>query len=78
MTEWQLFRHKTNVYGFQYHAEVDEPLLVTMCENNASYLAANGLDAKSIIAESGARLPAFEKSCAQVLDRWIDLLQPQG
>ena len=74
MTEWQLFRYKTNVYGFQYHVEVDQPLLLAMCENNASYLAANGLDATTLIAESEAHLPTFEKSCGKVLDRWIDLL----
>ena len=77
MTEWQLFRYKTNVYGFQYHAEVDEPLLVAMNENNASYLAANGLDARTLITESEGHLPAFEASCRKVLDRWIDLLSPE-
>jgi GMP synthase (glutamine-hydrolysing) len=77
MTEWQLFRYKTNVYGFQYHAEVDEPLLVAMNENNASYLASNGLDARTLITESGAHLPAFEASCSKILDRWIDLLSSQ-
>jgi GMP synthase (glutamine-hydrolysing) len=73
MTTWQLFRHGDGVYGFQYHAEVDQPLIDVMCRNNADYLASNGFDAETIIAQSQTNMPAFEKACRQVLDRWIDL-----
>jgi GMP synthase (glutamine-hydrolysing) len=73
MTENQLFRHGSNVYGFQYHAEVDRPLLEIMCRNNSDYLSANGLEAEKIIAESGANLPEFERYCGAVLNRWLDL-----
>lgn len=74
MTEWQLFRFGSNVYGFQYHAEVDQPLLEVMCRNNRDYLADNGFDAEAIIAESRSRLPEFERRCAIVLDRWLELV----
>jgi GMP synthase (glutamine-hydrolysing) len=31
ITDCQLFRYGSNVYGFQYHAEVDQPLIEIMC-----------------------------------------------
>lgn len=73
MTENQLFRHGSNVYGFQYHAEVDRPLLEIMCRNNSDYLRSNGFDAETIIAETAANLPEFERRCGVVLNRWLDL-----
>jgi GMP synthase (glutamine-hydrolysing) len=73
MTETQLFRYGANVYGFQYHAEVDRPLLEIMCRNNSDYMSANGVDAEAVIAESDANLPEFERRCGVVLNRWLDL-----
>lgn len=74
MTPCQLFRHGTNAYGFQYHAEVDQALVDVMCRNNADYMAANGFDAETIIEQSVTRLPAFESACKRVLGRWLDLV----
>lgn len=76
LTEWQLFRHGANVYGFQYHAEVDAPLVEVMCRNNADYMAANGFDAEAIIGASGEHLPAFAKASKEALQRWLDLVAP--
>ena len=73
MTEWQLFRYGSNVYGFQYHGEVDQGLIEIMCRNNSAYMSANGVDAETVIGQSQAYLPHFERHCAQVLNRWIDL-----
>lgn len=77
LTECQLFRHGANVYGFQYHAEVDASLVEVMCRNNADYMAANGFDAEAIIAESGENLPPFAQACREVLQRWLDLISPK-
>jgi GMP synthase (glutamine-hydrolysing) len=74
MTECQLFRYGNSAYGFQYHAEADRPLLEIMCRNNRDYMAANGFDAEAIIAESATRLPAFERHCRIMLERWLDLI----
>jgi GMP synthase (glutamine-hydrolysing) len=74
MTEFQLFRYGKSAYGFQCHAEVDRPLLEVMCRNNRNYMAANGVDAETIIAESATRLPAFERQCRVTLNRWLDLV----
>lgn len=73
MTEWQLFRFGSNVYGFQYHAEVDQPLIEVMCRNNSAYMAANGVDAETIIDQSRRNLPRFGSHCERVLNRWVDL-----
>ena len=76
LTEWQLFRHGANAYGFQYHAEVDPPLVEVMCRNNADYLAANGLDPDSILEASKTNLPPYVAHCRDVLNRWLDLVAP--
>ena len=76
LTEWQLFRHGANAYGFQYHAEVDPPLVEVMCRNNADYLAANGLDADTILKASKTNLPPYVARCRDVLNRWLDLVAP--
>jgi GMP synthase (glutamine-hydrolysing) len=74
MTDCQLFRYDSNVYGFQYHAEADLPLIDVMCRNNASYMASNGIDAQEVIDESQAKSPDFERHCRDILSRWLDLL----
>jgi GMP synthase (glutamine-hydrolysing) len=74
MTECQLFRYGNAAYGFQYHAEVDRSLLEIMCRNNRDYMASNGFDADAVIGESKTRLPAFERQCRIVLERWLDLV----
>lgn len=77
ITPCQLFRYGANVYGFQYHAEVDRPLLEVMCRNNADYMASNGFDAERVIAESKQNLPAFEHASKRALDRWLTLTASQ-
>jgi GMP synthase (glutamine-hydrolysing) len=72
MTPWQLFRYGANTYAFQYHAEVDQPLVEVMCRNGADYMASNGFDAETVIAESREHLPPFAKACKGVLNRWLD------
>lgn len=74
LTDCQLFRYGENVYGFQYHAEVDAPLVEVMCRNNAEYMASNGFDAEAIIAESEKNLPTFVEACKGALNRWLDLV----
>ena len=75
LTEWQLFRYAANVYGFQYHAEADLPLIEVMCRNNADYLVVNGFSAENIISASRTHSAAFEQRCKVVLNRWLDLVR---
>jgi GMP synthase (glutamine-hydrolysing) len=78
ITSCQLFRYGADVYGFQYHAEVDQPLVETMCRNNTDYMASNGFDAEAVIAESKTNLPAFAEACKGALNRWLDLVTSRG
>jgi len=75
ITQCQLFRYKENVYGFQYHVEVDLPLLEIMCLNNTDYMAANGSDAQAVVEQSRSLIDAYMQRCAVVLNAWADLLE---
>ena len=75
LTAGQLFRHGSARYGFQYHAEIDRPLLEVMCRNNADYMAANGFDADSVIAGAEDYLADAEARDRMILTRWLEKLQ---
>jgi GMP synthase (glutamine-hydrolysing) len=78
LTPCQLFRHGASRYGFQYHAEIDGPLLQVMCRNNADYMATNGFDADAVIADAATRLVPVVDRYRVVLERWLDLVATQG
>lgn len=78
LTACQLFRHGDSRYGFQYHAEIDGPLLEIMCRNGADYMAANGFDADTVIASAAERLAPVEARDRQVLGRWLDRITDEG
>jgi GMP synthase (glutamine-hydrolysing) len=75
LTACQLFRHGDCSYGFQYHAEIDRPLLEVMCRNNADYMAANGFDADTVIDAAEQHLDEVEARDRLLLARWLDRLQ---
>jgi len=75
LTECQAFKFTENVYGFQFHAEVDKDLIDVMCRRNESYMKANGYDAESVIAESEAKLVGYELRCSFILNKWLDKAQ---
>jgi len=75
ITHCQLFRFKENVYGFQYHVEVDQPLVEVMCLNNVEYMAANGTDAQSVVDQSAVFIDEYMRRSAAVLNSWIDKLE---
>ena len=75
LTQCQLFRYRENVYGFQYHLEVDQPALEVMCLNNADYMAANGSDAQAVIDQSQSVLGDYMQRSAIILNAWIDLME---
>jgi len=72
MTECQAFKYAENVYGVQFHAEVDKDLIDVMCRSNESYMGANGYDVESVIAESEKRLTAYQLRCSFILNKWLD------
>lgn len=75
LTQCQLFRYKDNVYGFQYHVEVDYPLIEVMCLNNVDYMAGNGVDAQAVVNQSLGRIDDYIIRSANILNAWIDKLE---
>ncbi len=74
ITPNQLFRIG-NLYGFQFHLEIDMPTLKAMVIPDARDLAKFGVDGGEFI-ETGAReLPRIEPLAQTVFARWAGLLQ---
>jgi len=73
LTKWQLFRHGTKAYGFQYHAELNRSLLEEMCRNNVEYLLQQGMDAEDLIDASQSHLDEFKRHSSIAIERWLDL-----
>ena len=73
ITPNQLFRIG-NLYGFQFHLEIDLPTLEAMVIPDARDLAKFGVDG-SVFIEAGAReLPQIEPLARTVFARWVGLL----
>ncbi len=73
ITPNQLFRIG-NLYGFQFHLEIDLPTLEAMVIPDARDLAKFGVDG-SVFIEAGTReLPQIEPLARTVFARWVRLL----
>jgi len=75
MTECQAFRYADNVYGLQFHAEIDEDLLAVMCRTNKEYMKDNGYNDEEVIAESSEKLIGYQLRCNYILNKWLDKAQ---
>lgn len=74
-TENQLFRvGAAPIYGFQFHLEIDLPLLTQMLQSEDEGLRANGVDPAAFLADASARLPEVEPIARAVFTRWKELL----
>ncbi len=78
LTSCQLFRYRDNVYGFQYHVEVDYPLIEVMCLNNVDYMARYGVDAQAVVDRSRGMLDDYLTRSGRILHAWIDMLEVQA
>jgi GMP synthase (glutamine-hydrolysing) len=70
LTACQLFRYGSG-YGFQFHLEIDAPLLTIMCDKNRDYMAANGSNANEVITGSAPWLEQSSRYTTTILKRWI-------
>lgn len=75
LTTSQVFRYRDNVYGFQYHVEVDLPLIETMCLPNVDYMASGGVDAEAVVAQSRTLINDYMERSGKILNGWIDILE---
>jgi GMP synthase (glutamine-hydrolysing) len=74
----QAFRHGENAYGFQFHLEIDKPLIERWL-NLPGYreeLGAAGLgrDAEAIRADTVPRIEAMETAAEAVFNNFLDLI----
>lgn len=76
--ENQAFRHGTNAYGFQFHLEMDQPLIERWLNlpNYRDELIAAGLgrDPEAIRADTLPRIAAMQTTAHAVFDNFLDLI----
>ena len=73
ITPNQLFRIG-NLYGFQFHLEIDLPTLEAMVIPDARDLAKFGVDGSVFIGAGARELPQIEPLARTVFARWVGLL----
>lgn len=74
ITPNQLFRMDENLYAFQFHLEIDEPVLSEMIETDSSWLQQNGIDPTAFLGEGKSALPKVEPIGRRVFTKWTTLL----
>jgi GMP synthase-like glutamine amidotransferase len=75
ITPNQLMRIGTNMYGVQFHLEIDYPVLRAMVETDEGWLEAHGVDPDAFLEDAEKMIPQLEPIARGVLRRWIDTLQ---
>lgn len=74
LTPHQIFRVEENLYGIQFHLEIDEPVLTEMIETDSDWLRQHGIDPDQFLQEGRVALPKVEPIGRRVFTRWIELL----
>ena len=74
----QAFRHGTNAYGFQFHLEMDKPLIerwLALPSYRDDLIAAGlGRDAETIRADTLPRIEAMQSTAEAVFNNFLDLV----
>jgi GMP synthase (glutamine-hydrolysing) len=70
LTENQLFRLGDTFYGFQFHLEIDEPVLTEMVETDDGWLPQNGVDPQQFLREARLAIPKVAPIGRSVFARW--------
>jgi GMP synthase (glutamine-hydrolysing) len=70
----QAFRLGENVYGMQFHLEVDEPMVKEWVAVNAAELEAlkGVVEAPAVTADASARCATLAESCDALVVRWLE------
>jgi GMP synthase (glutamine-hydrolysing) len=74
LTENQLFRLDDNSYGFQFHLEMDEPILRDMVRTDDDWLRQNDVDPQRFLREARLAMPKVESIAHSVFGRWAERL----
>lgn len=74
LTPHQLFRLDEKLYGFQFHLEIDRPILAEMIADDEEGLRKHGVDPALLLEKSGQILPGVEVVAREVFTRWSEML----
>jgi GMP synthase (glutamine-hydrolysing) len=76
----QAYRLGQNVYGVQFHLEVEEPMVKEWVAVNAAELEALSgvVEAPAVTADASARCAALAESCDVLVVRWLERAAAYG
>lgn len=76
----QAFRMGENVYGVQFHLEVEEPMVKEWLAVNAAELERlrGTIDPPAVTADATARCDALARVCDTVVTRWLERAAAHG
>jgi GMP synthase (glutamine-hydrolysing) len=76
----QAFRLGENVYGVQFHLEVEEPMVKEWMAVNAAELERlrGTIEAPAVTADAAARCAALASTCDTVVTRWLERAAAHG
>ncbi|MGA2410544.1 MAG: type 1 glutamine amidotransferase, partial [Candidatus Binataceae bacterium] len=75
LTEIQAFRHGTNAYGIQFHAEMTRPILEALVTEFGEGLKRVGIDGSAIVAKADDHLPELNRVGTTIFSRWASPIQ---
>jgi GMP synthase (glutamine-hydrolysing) len=75
ITEVQAFRHGTNAYGIQFHAEMTREILTALLAEFGEGLKRAGIDGDAIAGQAEVHLPKLEAIGARIFGRWASPIQ---
>ena len=75
LTPHQLFRVDDTLYGFQFHLEIDLPMLREMIAADTAPLRTLGIDPVAFLADGERHLPGLDPLARVVFTRWAALLR---
>ncbi|MGH9469853.1 MAG: type 1 glutamine amidotransferase [Terriglobia bacterium] len=78
LTPCQAFRFGASAYGFLFHMEMTEEILLGMVGAFPDELSAEGIDGGEILRRSEQYLPALQAAGRRVFGNWCGLLDGRG
>lgn len=78
LTPCQGFRYSDNVYGFQFHLEVTEPMIQDWAASSLEELADDGISPENLLAHRADDWAALHRTARVVFGRWAGLLSPSA
>ena len=74
LTPNQIFRYGARSYGFQFHLEIDEKVLIEMIGPDGGGLPRYGVDPEEFLREGRIAFPKVRPLAEAIFGRWTELL----